>query len=328
MPVNQNLTKFVTRKSTVAASTVATPKKTAPVTALLCTAGRSDSLVPTIKSILAATGKSRCDELLIIDQSVSDETEKAVAPFVGDSRLRYVRSATKGKGVSLNLGLEWAKNDIIAITDDDVEVFPDWLDGHLEAFETRPKVAMTYGQVLPVPFDETAGFIPIYLLEKDNLVRAVRDKLDSRGIGANTVVRRDIIQSLGGFDATLGPGGKFFACVDGDMTMRALIAGYEIYETSKSKVYHYGFRNWVQGRKLAYNAWYGIGAAYSKPLKCGYWNTLPIPMHEFFNYALWPFVKNCLRLKPQGWMPVLAFWKGFFAGWRTPVDKKTLLFVE
>ncbi|MBC7808067.1 MAG: glycosyltransferase family 2 protein [Akkermansiaceae bacterium] len=302
-------------------------KKTQPVTVLLCTAERGDSLVPTVTSILSATGNSRCDELLVIDQSADGRTEKAIAPFLDDPRLRFIRSATKGKGISLNFGVEWAKNEIIAITDDDVEVFPDWLDGHLEAFETHPKVALTYGQVLPVDFDSSAGFIPIYLFEQDRHVKTFPDKLEARGIGANTCIRRDVIRGLGGFDPTLGPGGKFFACVDGDMTVRCLIGGYEIYETHKSKVYHYGFRSWEQGRKLARNAWYGIGAAYAKPLRLGYWKTLPIPAHEFFNYALFPFIKKTLRGRPQGWIPIKSFLQGFVAGWKAPIDQKTLRFI-
>src|SRR5687767_6803484 len=87
------------------------------VTALVCTSGRGDSVVETVRSILRPD--SPCLELVIIDQSEDDRTETALEPFRADARLHYVRTTTKGKGVALNLGVEEAKGDIIAITDDD-----------------------------------------------------------------------------------------------------------------------------------------------------------------------------------------------------------------
>ena len=244
-----------------------------PVSVLLCTAGRGDSLTTTIASLLAAEGISRLDELLIIDQSADDRTARAVADFAGDARLRYVRTTTRGKGFALNIGLGMARNEIIAITDDDVDVAPDWLAGHLEAFQRYPRVAVTYGQVIAVPFDETAGFIPDYVLEEDRHVTSLSGKVKARGIGANTALRRDVVRSLGGFDVQFGPGGPFPSCDDADMTFRALINGHEIYETRQSRVYHRGFRSWEQGKAFSRGSWFAIGAACAKPLRCGYWGS-------------------------------------------------------
>ena len=296
-----------------------------PVTALICTRNRGDSLVPTVRSIL--TADTPCAELLIVDQSSDDETERALDDFRSDSRLHYLRSTTQGKGMSLNEGLRAARCEIVAITDDDCEVAPDWLLSHLDAFSRYPKLALTYGNVLPVEHDPARGFIPTYFVPRDRLITSIWQKFSARGIGANTAVRRELILAMGGFDPELCPGGHFLACVDRDMTIRCVLSGHPVYETRASKVYHYGFRNWEQGRALACNAFYGIGAAHAKALKCGRWGALPLMLWELLAYALVPALWSAITLRrPVGVNRVLCFLRGARDGWRFPVDRQHILF--
>lgn len=295
------------------------------VTALVCTRDRADSVVATVRGILHAG--SICQELLIVDQSDDGRTEEALRPFSEDPRLRYIRSPTKGKGAALNLGLAEAKGDIVAITDDDCEVGEGWPSQHAEIFSQHPQVAISFGNVLAVEHDRERGFIPDYISRRDRLCKNIWDKLPARGIGANMAVRRKVVLALGGFDPALGPGGKFHACVDGDMTVRSLLAGYHVYESKESYVYHRGFRDWEQGRTLARNAWFGIGAAYVKPLKCGRWGALPVFLYEFFQGALLPFVWATLTFRRhKGWVPVVSFLRGALEGWRAPVDRERILY--
>ncbi|MCS6775429.1 MAG: glycosyltransferase family A protein, partial [Chloroherpetonaceae bacterium] len=113
------------------------------VSVLICTSGRGASAVETIQSILRSTGPF-C-ELLVIDQSADDRTEKALRSFLTDTRLRYIRTATRGKGIALNIGLEAAQGEVLAITDDDCTVDADWPRGLVEVFERYPQVAVVYG---------------------------------------------------------------------------------------------------------------------------------------------------------------------------------------
>ena len=296
-----------------------------PMTVLICTRGRGDSLVPTGRSILAA--EVTCAELLIVDQSSDDSTELALIPFRKDPRLRYMHTTTRGKGLSLNEGLEVATYEIVAITDDDCEVSPDWLQPHLDAFAADPQLVLTYGNVLPVEHDPDKGFIPTYYVLKDRHVTNVWQKLSARGIGANTAVRRTPILEMGGFDPELCPGGLFKACVDRDMTIRCILSGYHIYESRDSKVYHYGFRNWEQGRKLACNAFYGIGAAHIKAIKCGRPLAIVLLIWELMAYALLPSLWSVITLRrPFGWNRVINFLLGVQDGWKFPVDKKLMIF--
>ena len=204
-----------------------------PYSVLICTRNRGILLVPTVRSILAT--EVSCDELIVVDQSLGNATACALAPFQMDARVRYFHVTTQGKGMALNLGLQLARNEIVAITDDDCEVAPDWPRQHLAAFARCPRVAMTYGNVLPVDHDFIKGFIPTYYVNADRLVTNIWQKLSARGIGANTAVRRAAILELGGFDLELCPGGKFKACVDPDMTIRCILSGLHVYELGKAR---------------------------------------------------------------------------------------------
>jgi glycosyltransferase involved in cell wall biosynthesis len=283
--------------------------------------------VPTVKSILHPN--STILELLILDQSDDNLTEVALAPFRQDARVRYIRLTTKGHGVSLNYGLLEAKGDIVACTDDDCEVDLEWPSHHVHIMTDFPRVAVTFGNVLPVEHDARSGFIPSYFVRRDRLIPTIWQKPSARGIGANLAVRRNVVLAMGGFDPECGPGGKFHSAGDGDIALRALLAGHHVYEVEGSVVLHYGFRNWEQGRALTCNAWTGIGAAFAKPLKCGRWEALPIPLFEFFVHALLPFLWATITFRNRkGWMRVRYFIKGFVEGWRSPIDRVKMVYLS
>ena len=213
------------------------------------------------------------------------------------------------------------------MTDDDCEVPPDYLETMAAAFKTHPKIALVFCNVDPVPYDNQRGFIPAYHRTGCKLFSSGRDKCSARGIGAGMAVRRTLILALGGFDPMLGPGSKFFACEDGDLAVRAFALGYHVYEIDAVTVLHAGFRTWAEGRNLARRDFFAIGAAYAKQLKCGHWDFLIVPAYEFGRHAVWPPISDMLHLRrPRGLGRISAFLQGFLRGWRTPVERKTLLF--
>ena len=295
------------------------------ITALICTRNRGASITGAIASILANVHPNF--ELVVIDQSTNDETAEAVRQFCSDPRLHYLRSDTQGLGRAHNIGLSIAHGEIVAITDDDCEVPAHWLETMALAFMAHPNVAVAFCNVDPIDYDRSAGFIPVYQRTGTKLLTGTLDKCKARGIGAGIAVRKPFILALGGFDEMLGPGAVFPSCDDGDMAVRALLNGYQVYETDAVAVVHAGFRTWEEGKKLARRDFFAIGAAYAKPLKCGHWRFLVVPVYELGRHAIWPPVVDllCLR-RPRGLGRIGAFLQGFVRGWQTPVDPKTLLF--
>jgi glycosyltransferase involved in cell wall biosynthesis len=290
------------------------------VSVVICTRNRPTYIQMTIESILAAT--SHYEQLVILDQSTEDATEMIVRAFETDPRVAYVRLTSIGLGASRETAIEMIESDIIAFVDDDCTVEPDWLDAPLATYREFPKVAMTFGQVLAVDHDTSAGFIPAYHLVGDNHVRTYRDKRTARGIGANMTVRRASIIELGSFDPSFGA--HFNGCEDGDMTIRTIMAGQEVYECQASVIQHYGYRDFDSGKKNTLNNFIGIGAACAKPIKCGHPAGWHVAIEEGINRALLPFLKAVITLHPPfGWTRVSGFTRGFIEGLNTPLDPKT-----
>jgi len=298
---------------------------TAPITALVCTAGRPDMVVRSISSILANTHP--LFEVFVVDQSTDRATADALAPLLADPRVHYVQSTERGKGAALNTGLAMARTEIVACTDDDCIVAADWLDSMAAAFAGRPQVAIVFGAVAPVPHDRSRGYVPAYEPRADRLVMSLRQKASARGIGACMGLRRSAIVALGGFDPGIGPGGTFRAGDDWDIAARALIAGYAVFETPSVRVTHDGFRTFEEGRVHARRDWYGIGAVCAKPVRAGHPSAALVAAQVFVGDAVWPPVRDLLHLRrPVGIARIVAFAAGFARGLRTPVHQDTLVF--
>ena len=296
------------------------------ITAVVATRNRAGSILATVESILANDHPSF--ELLIVDQSDDDGTERALAPLRGDSRLRYRRTETVGKCRAQNLALADVQSPSVALTDDDCEVPTTWLSVLAQCFEDRPSVGMIFTNVVPPPFDESAGFVPCYRRSDDETVTSIWGKLRARGIGASMAVRTEAARSVGGFDESMGPGGRFPDCDDGDMAVRLLLSGWDIHETPAAEVVHHGFRTWEQGRELTRRNWVGIGAMCAKPLRGGRWDALPLALYEFGVIAVGGPIRALLvGRRPQGLRQPWFFLVGFCRAWRWSVDRDTLRFV-
>jgi glycosyltransferase involved in cell wall biosynthesis len=284
-------------------------------------------VVDTVASILTNTHPNF--ELVVVDQSKDNETLEALKSFSADPRLKYLKSATIGKGDALNAGLKETQGSAIAITDDDCTVPPNWLETFASIFVTYPKVAVAFCCVEAGDHDRTAGFVPDFVRTGDRMLTSMHDARHVRGLGAGIAVRRDMIEEIGGFDPMLGPGSRFPDCDDRDIAIRALLARHHVFETSTIAVKHFGFRTWQQGPQLARRNFLGIGAAYSKFLKYGRIELMYVPAHEFIKYALWPPIRDVLHLRqPRGMVRITAFVEGFVEGLRTPVDKATMIFAK
>ena len=291
-----------------------------PITVVISTRNRGDSVVRTIRTILL-NGYPRW-ELRIVDQSEDDLTERALQPFFGDRRVRYIRSGTKGLSTGRNLGISGAQSEFIAITDDDCEVPTNWLRDLVAALAVDSRIGIVYGSVLSGPHDRAVGFVPAYLPTKAYLAHSLGELHLMGGISACMGLRRSLWQALGGFDAMLGAGAPFKAAEEIDLSIRALLAGYVVCETPNVMVIHHGFRTWDQGRTLISGYLYGIGAMLVKHLKCGHWSVIQLLLRLVWR---WTFRGPIVDLghRPPRWLRLAAFVQGFAAGATMPLDGRT-----
>ncbi len=297
------------------------------LSAVVCTRNRPAPLAKIVQSLLS--GESQELELIVVDQSDGHETEDALIPFSSDPRLRYLRSAGRGKGVALNEGLAIARSPVVVCTDDDCQPPPGWVAGMTRTLLSQPDTAVVFCRVAPVPHDRTAGYVPAYEFSRSRRLRSVRDICAGLGIGAGMAVSREFVTSMGGFDEYFGPGGKFPSADEWDLVMRALLTGHSVYETADLTIVHDGFRTFAEGQAHARRDWLALGAVCAKPLRAGYWRAAVVPIWLFFTRAVWPPVIDVLSMrKPRGFGRIVAFLQGFMSGIATPVDARTLRFVE
>lgn len=295
------------------------------VSAIVCTRGRSTQLPRAVRSLLA--DENRDLELIVVDQNGDSDSEGAVRAELNDPRLRYVHTTRRGKGAALNEGLALARGDIVVLTDDDCIVPKGWITDMARVLESQPSAVVAFCQVLPVEHDHAQGYVPAYHLTTPRTLRSVPEVLGGMGLGAGMAFRRSFAASMGGFDESFGPGGRFPSADEWDLCLRALLTGHHVFETPELAIVHDGFRSFSEGRMHARRDWLALGAVTAKPLRAGHWRTLELPVKLFSRRALWPAMLDAFHLRrPRGVGRIVAFAHGFAIGLLTPVDREHLLY--
>ena len=177
---------------------------------IICTYNRAAKLERLFRA-LAQPGAVPPDwEILVVDNNSKDNTREVTEEFQRrHPEVIYLFEPTPGKSHALNRGIQSARGEILAFTDDDVEVEADWLSACAAAF-ADPKVAGIGGRVLPrwcVSKPEWLPPDPLYrngpLVEFDLGPRPM--PLSEAPYGANLAIRKSVFEQHGLFRTDLGP---------------------------------------------------------------------------------------------------------------------------
>ncbi|HXS38152.1 MAG TPA: glycosyltransferase [Flavipsychrobacter sp.] len=184
------------------------------VSLVICTRNRANLLEKCLNSLSQLNYKA--SEIIVVDNAPDDDsTKKLVANY---PEVRYVKEERKGLDYARNCGVNVAKFDIVAFTDDDVDLHPDWVWRFAESFADYKVQAVT-GIVFAKALDTKSQY---YFEKYWSFNRGYRpvcfDKayFDSNaekgvpvweiGAGASMAFRRSIFETLGGFDVRLDMG--------------------------------------------------------------------------------------------------------------------------
>jgi len=291
----------------------------------VCTRDRGNSVARAVASILRSDFAAF--RLIIVDQNDDARAKQSLSDFLADARVEYVHSRTRGLARARNIAISMADEGIIAMTDDDCEVAPNWISRAIESFDVSDRIGMMLGNVLRGDHDSDAGFIPGYVRQSPFLAKSIADKSSVEGIGASMAIRKSMWRKLGGFDEMLGAGAQFESADDTDFIIRALLSGYFVYENPQAVVTHYGFRAHSDAETLTSGYLRGIGATIAKHLKCGHVEMLRV---MFSLGARWAVAQPVVEygFKPARLPRLIGFSKGFIEGALTPVDRRAGLFAE
>jgi len=292
---------------------------------IVCTRNRGSQIAATIESVLAISEPAF--ELILVDQNTDPESAQVVARYRDDPRFVYVRTSTHGKGVALNIGVAKAQGEIICFTDDDCTVPTNWLAVLAAPFAAQHRVAISFGNVLAGPHDKTAGFIPEYIRQGNQLLGSFYKNTSTRPMGASMAVRSSVLKELHGFDEFFGPGAIFPSADELDLELRILLRRWLVYETDQVSITHHGFRTWQQGKELTRRDWYAIGGVYAKLIKCGSASVAVLALNDFFVSGIWgPIVKIVHGQSHPGFRRTGYFLQGLARGLQMPVDREAKLF--
>jgi glycosyltransferase involved in cell wall biosynthesis len=296
---------------------------TTPVTVVICTRNRGDKIVGTIASLLDNTYPEF--SVLIIDQSDNDGTASALAPFLADERVRYLRSNQVGVSRSRTLALRESRTELVLSTDDDCVVDPEWVATNVQVLLEHPQAGIVFGDVVAAD-DPGAGYAPSSETDEDFVIRSMRSWRTTDGanvgIGASMAMRRSMLLDAGGFDNQLGPGSRLRNAEDTDMTIRTVLAGHEVVRTRRIRVDHFGHRSPDEFRQLNRASMLGIGAVCGKLIRRRPLATMWVIVGIVWKMVIRVVIHDLIRLrKPPVLNKVVYFTKGFWVGLRMPLER-------
>ena len=128
------------------------------LSAIIPTYNRAHLIGRALRSVLASVRAG--DEVLVIDDGSSDDTEEVVRAF--GERVTYVRSSNGGAGRARNIGISLAKQPLLAFLDSDDEWIPGELEWKRRILETRDDVLYCFSDFQVQ--DEHGDEYPHYLI--------------------------------------------------------------------------------------------------------------------------------------------------------------------
>ncbi|HUW23544.1 MAG TPA: glycosyltransferase family 2 protein [bacterium] len=309
------------------------------ISVIICTYNRPNDIGRVVKSVLSNTYPDY--ELLIIDQSNTDETKKIVEKCITkNSHLKYLWSV-RGKSRAVNLGVKEAEGDIIAFTDDDCVVSEDWLEKiaiTLDRITTDSIIV--FGSVKPAEHDVRRGFIPANKIRYAEFKGPLSIKKVGTGgiMQANMVVRKNFFEKVGYFDEVLGPGGELKAALEYDIVYRALKKGFKIIHVPTIEVEHHGFRTWEEGKLLFERYIIGTVGTFCKHIRCMDFNAVLLLL-ILIPFDLVVYTNNIISLKfsllDSLYLLVLiyriyliSFLKGIIKSMKFNVDKRNMVYLR
>lgn len=220
---------------------------------LICTYNRSELLARCLRALVIRS-EDKPDEVVVVNggderadavvRSFASRRQESIvpqlgvagpftpSPFLGPPSpidIKLIKTINKNLATSRNVGLPHCTGDIIAMTDDDAEVYPDWV-GHMKRIHAEHPEAGGVGG-------------PVIAAERDSLISRISDRVTfstytkPRTVrtlpGVNISYKWAVVDKVGSQDESL------FRGEDVDYNWRAQRLGWTIYYDPAVRVLHH-----------------------------------------------------------------------------------------
>ncbi len=262
------------------ASSLTTDVAARAVTVVVATHDRPELVAECIESVFA--GRVVPDRLVVVDNAPStDATATLVSRLARtEPRLRYVREDRPGLARAHNAALPYVRTELIAFTDDDVQVDSWWLERLVEAFAGDDRIGCVTGLIGPQELDTLPQrWIEANSVFDKGLQRRTFDNAEHRpadplfpltagalGSGANMAFRTTDLRARGGFDEALGTGTPAMGGDDLAAFYDVIAAGQRLVYEPAAIVLHRHYRTYAGLRRQMYGYGAGLGAYLTRTL--------------------------------------------------------------
>jgi len=229
---------------------------------VVATHNRAALLPRVVEAILNQTLPPERYELIVVDDGSTDGTEALGTELARGGRLRYVRQPNRGVAAARNRGIREAHGEVVAFTDDDCLVPPEWLERLADGYTRHPEVVGVGGRIVAPP--EVLRRSAVARLEH-HVARHVYGAGDAEALGGfecpaggtnNMSYRRAALLAVGGFDEGFPP---LVWGEDADLKLRLTRAGGRLLYVPVAVVHlrDYGLgaflrQSWQRGRGEAH----------------------------------------------------------------------------
>jgi glycosyltransferase involved in cell wall biosynthesis len=246
--------------------------QTAPFASIiLCTRDRPDGLARCLVALLAQYYPFY--EVIVVDNapSTSATAELIHQKYADEPTVRYMCENCPGLSSARNRGIQEARGEIIAFTDDDVVVDTYWLAGLARGFRATENVACVTSLILPMElespaqlwFEEFGGFNKGFIQHVFDKRRKAADiylhpfAAGRFGTGAGMAFTASFLREKGGFDQALGVGSLTGGGEDLATFFQVIESGNRLVYEPASLAYHEHRRDYANLERQMY--FYGSG---------------------------------------------------------------------
>ena len=267
------------------------------ISVLIASRDRARLLAKTLQTLSRQEPPGCPFEIIVVDNASTDDTAAVVSAAAREcpAPLVYLRETRPGKSHALNTALGRARGDLLALTDDDVLVSPDWLGAFARAF-AQTDADFAVGRILPLweappprwlsPALYGVLAIPDAGTRRLTIAPGVNDHV--MPLGANMAIRRHVAERVGGWNPDLGKlQGTLRTGEDHEFALQMMAAGFTgVYEPEAS-VQH---RVPAERLRLAYfQRWFydngGIAAHLEERYPTADRRVLGVPRYLFRQFA-------------------------------------------
>jgi glycosyltransferase involved in cell wall biosynthesis len=241
------------------------PGKMLRLSFIVSTRNRADVLRRSLESIAASVRQASADcELIIVDNGSTDATPQVARDWAASAPLsvRVVHEPSPGLANARNAGLEAAQGHVLAFTDDDCRLAPDFV-AHLLAHFARDSEPVVRGG--RVELGDPADLPFTIRTEVEPAIYTGATHPGGFVHGCNMSLHRAVVARIGRFDAAFGAGARFRSAEDTEYVYRAHRAGIRVEYVPDCVVYHdHGRRRAEDIARLNRAYAEGNGALYAK----------------------------------------------------------------